>query len=504
MGTGVSTAIIAYRRAEGVMDAVWAAADEAAAALHGEPRETAGRVLRTCRALDAGTRLLMCATVDAPDYKARDAAATRVTHAGTVLRLSRDLTHARGDARKSIGVVVAADDVTIDGAGHAISGFAFGLVVVPGRRNVAIRNLRVTGAALGGIMALCVDGVTLTNVVVVDGGADMGVCCLACTDVTAVDCAVRALHHTPASALSSSGFHARYCRRVRFQRCAVTDLRCEAGGCCGFITLGCMDVDFAACAVNGLASGRIVRQALGHTCSAVFPFLSANVRVRGVRVRNVAGSCDDAHGISVFACPGRVSIAACDIHDVSTGSVYGPAPGSGAKATGVEVCVALSVRLCDVRVRTVVASRPQDRQCAGFAVGTCAGVLLVRCSASDIRCVNGYPPGADPGTEPLPRGVAFGWAPDVRRRFIGVADHTRLIACSAADCDIGFDLFNHRGADLRECIGTRCRQAVFHDDAHEVRRASCSMCSECFIAGKVVIHNEGGANRVHADGADDV
>jgi hypothetical protein len=373
MGTQFSTTAVALRRAGDVMGGVWERAREAAA---GAP--AARRLVRTCKAMDAGSRLLLCATVDAAPYRTRGAAAVQVLRSGARLRLRADLRREGAYGRAAIAVVIAADDVTLDGQGRRVAGFPFGVVVVPGCRRVVIRNIIVDAAAVAGLMALCVDGVTLDNVRIVGGGADMGICLLACTDIVAAECTVAGVHHMPATALSSSGIHARYCRRVRFDRCSVTDLRCEAGGCVGIMALGCLGVDVDDCVVDGLASGTIVRQALGHTCSGVFPFLSADVRVRRCRVRNVAGSCDDAHGVSVFACPGVVEVQACDINDVSTGGVAG----SGAKATGVEVCVAVSVAVTDVHVHTVVAGRPQDRQCAGFATGTCVGVVLTRCSAA--------------------------------------------------------------------------------------------------------------------------
>lgn len=391
--------------------------------------------------------------------------------------------HWRAPSPNCAAVTVLSSNVVLDLGGHtllvdALQRGVVAIAVGDGRvplHNVTVGNGVVAGGTLYGVAAALVDGLVLSGLhaeglTPADAAAvPAAVFIAACDGANITGCTAERVHGV---ANSLNAFHVRLSAGVTFEDCSVSGVHNDAGGCVGFGASACDELHYRRCVAEQLSTGNLLPPgSMGHTCIGFLPFLCTQTRVVHCAARHVAGSCDDAHGISVFVCPARVLVADCVFEDVSTG--FG-VTGTGAKSTGAEVMVSSDVHVARCTARRIAARRPQDGQCAGFSTGMTAGVSFTDCAASDVRCV-----GMGTGSKNGPGGVGFGWAPDPRAMFIGPSEHTAYTRCTAEACDVGFDLFNHVAPQLKSCSARHVRVKEVSGPPFEERVLTCDVCSEC-------------------------
>ena len=375
--------------------------------------------------------------------------------------------HSQEFSNTCIGVAVAANTQGVEVRNGRLLGFGLYGVVAVESTDLRLHGLQISGAR-------CRDVATSCAGILLFGCGDSAVTHCSVTDVR-VDC------------MGYVGVNIKLSRNVVVDYCTVWNVRNGSGGATAFAVLGCNDVNVRACRMVDMSTGGTAGPT-GHTCSGVLVSLCTAVAVTLCRILNVRGSCDDAHGVAIFVCGSSIRVLKCNIEHVTSG--FTPVA-TGAKATGIEVIGANAVVVEDCVVRTVLAMRPQDLQCAAFAAGTCTDVTFRRCRASHVRCLD------HSGTKPKPSadgiGVAFGWGPDPRPAFVKPALSTRYISCYAEHCDVGFDFFMSIGAVLEGCTAKAVRESV-RDDPMEARTLTCNACSECTPSLSTRIVNQGHGN----------
>lgn len=375
---------------------------------------------------------------------------------------------------------------------HAASAFkgCAGIVAVPltaePLSNVTICCGFVRNFDVYGVAAFGVDHITLERLVVQNlRNADMainsvGLFLAGCDYSTISWCACE---KSRVVSIAHSALQLRFCDNTSVSDCRVLSQQNDAGGCVGISAVGCADIQFLRNHVGGIHVGEVLApHSSGQTALGMFPMVCVRVRIKDCHVSRVTGSCDDAHGLSIFICPADVTVSACTFDQINTG--FRSATLSGAKVTGVEVMLSTAVVVETCKVKNITGSSPQDGQVAGYSSGGTSHVTFSRCSARHISC------GDTPGS-----GVGFGWAPDPRKVFIALSENTVFSTCVAQDCDIAFDLFMHKDAKIIDCKGKNTRKLLLFNDPAVSRTLTCNACSECPIAKRTVVRNTGSGNR---------
>lgn len=232
---------------------------------------------------------------------------------------------------------------------------------------------------------------------------------------------------------------------------------------CGYVTTtGCTAKDFQTHFINNLSTP-------GHTCIGFIPTFCQNLTYVDCTATGMTGCCDDCHGMSVFLS------AAVAVNGFQTSAILdgaGPA-GKGAKATGLEVYSlgGTGVKLTDCTASNIRAINPEDLQAAGFSAWG-PTIEFLRCSASDVTVQN------DANVSDM-RGIGFGWAPDPRAEFSNTAASFVLYSyCSAANCDVAFDTWNHVLSTWANTTSTNCAVSYLVEPG-ATRSFTCDGCSEC-------------------------
>jgi hypothetical protein len=403
----------------------------------------------------------------------------------------------RPSADNLAAIRIVCSDVTLDLqtntleklAASAFTGCA-GIVAVPlaaePLSNVIIccgfiRNFDVYGVAVFGV-----DNVTLQRLVVQNlRNADMavnsiGIFVAGCDHSKVAWCACE---KSRVASIAHSAMQLRFCNGTEVSDCRVLSQFNNAGGCTGISAVGCADVQFLRNHVGGIHVGEVLApHSLGQTALGLFPMVCVRVLINDCHVSRVTGSCDDAHGLSVFICPKNVTVSGCTFDQINTG--FRSATHSGAKVTGVEVMLSTAVVVETCKVKNVTGSAPQDGQVAGYSSGGTSHVTFSRCSARQISC------GDSAGS-----GVGFGWAPDPRKPFIALSEDTVFSTCVAQDCDVAFDLFMHKNARIIDCKAKNVKKLLLFNDATVSRTLTCNPCSECPTPKRTVVPNTGSGNR---------
>ena len=135
---------------------------------------------------------------------------------------------------------------------------------------------------------------------------------------------------------------------------------------------------------------------------------ASDILVEQCNISDIAGSCDDAHGISLFV------VSDATVRNVTVENVTDGRGGRGAKATGIEVYGLVNNQPSNVlvencEVRDISAISPGDLQAAGFSIAG-KGVTFKNCEAYNVTVsgANRVDP-TSPGYA-----IGFGWAPDIR------------------------------------------------------------------------------------------
>ncbi|MFM7375674.1 MAG: hypothetical protein ACKO39_11060, partial [Chthoniobacterales bacterium] len=181
------------------------------------------------------------------------------------------------------------------------------------------------------------------------------------------------------------------------------------------------------------------------------------VLVTDCLVENVAGSIDDAHGISFF---GVTNVTASNVVVRNVQDGFNTLGLGGSKATGIEVfgnpmVDNSGITLVDCHASDIRANSPGDLAANGFSAAG-GGITLIGCTASNVTVVgtNLLNPRASPG-----RGNGFGWAPDIRINYQYNAWNVTYDNCTATKCDVGFDTFNHQNSTWINPVSTKNRTA---------------------------------------------
>ena len=337
-----------------------------------------------------------------------------------------------------------------------------------------------------GVAAIGADGVRIERVVVQNlQNKDMavnsvGIFVAGCDGADVTWCACE---QVTVSSIAHSAIQARFCNGVNVSDCRVQSQLNASGGCTGISAGCCADVTLLRNTVGGIHVGEIIApHSVGQTALGLFPMCCVRVAIEDCHVSRVTGSCDDAHGVSVFICPKTVKVVGCTFDQINTG--FRSATRSGAKVTGVEVMLSTYVLVQKCVATNITGSAPQDGQVAGFTSGGTSRVTFSACTARQISC------GDTAGS-----GVGFGWAPDPRKIFIQLAEDTVFKSCVAEDCDVAYDLFMHKNAVVMSCTAKNVRRLLLFNDSTQSRTLTCNACSECPSGKRTVVRNKGSGNR---------
>ncbi len=200
---------------------------------------------------------------------------------------------------------------------------------------------------------------------------------------------------------------------------------------------------------------------------------ASQVRVENCKITDIDGSCDDAHGISLFVVSDAV-VRKTTVERVSDGR-----GGRGAKATGIEIYGLVNDQPSDIlvencNVRDISAISPGDLQAAGYSIAG-KGVTLSKCKADKV-IVSGPNPinAAAPGV-----GIGFAWAPDIRPEYTYAALEARIKDCTASNCQVGFDTFYFQNSTFGNITSRKNGVAKKEEPAGIERIFYCDECSEC-------------------------
>lgn len=215
----------------------------------------------------------------------------------------------------------------------------------------------------------------------------------------------------------------------------------------------------------------------GATATAVVSAIeegSANdITVENCKISDIKGSCDDAHGISLFVVS-NATVSKVTVENVSDGR-----GGRGAKATGIEIYGLVGDKSSNIlvencRVKNISAISPGDLQAAGFSVAG-KGVTFSKCVAENVT-VSGMNP-VDPTAPGY--GIGFAWAPDIRPEYTYAALDVKIENCTASNCQVGFDTFYFQDSTWTKIKSIKNDVAIKEESTEVVRTLYCDQCSEC-------------------------
>ena len=258
------------------------------------------------------------------------------------------------------------------------------------------------------------------------------------------------------------------CQYITITNNNINKILNRAGVCSGISFISCAYANTCQINISDLSTGTMSNDnAPGHTAIGLVPTQSSNLYFSNCVGCNILGGCDDAHFISLYW------VTNCTVDSCRCSSIIDGTSGKGAKATGFEVYGIRDVSNANIIVRNclaenIKATNPGDKQAAGFSVAG-SGITIANCTAKNvIVCGSGSEPGF---------GVGFGWAPDIRAINIYVANNVTYDNCTAKDCQIGFDTFNHSNSrwicpkmiDCCENFASFVAEKIYY----------CDKCSEC-------------------------
>lgn len=380
-------------------------------------------------------------------------------------------------------IVITADDVVLDMSQHSLTG-KFGPedgrnagILILGGNNVTVENGALLNMAFRGVWAVGVAGLSVQEVLVSGLTFDdlvtrdvcpAGIFVFLCHDVTIASCTVQYMYVT---ADVTAGIFLAATRRVGVRDCAVSNIVNYDGSVQGFCSYASAELAWSGCRASDLRSffnGNI--RTGGHTVLGFLPCLSAALKVESCSARNILGSRDDCHGMSIFLC------ALAEVVGFEADTVIdGPPPyDTGAKATGLEV-YGWGVTVVDSSASNIRAINPQDKQAAGFSAWGTA-ISFTRCTATSVAVHDA----AGNHTPALGHGVGFGWAPDPRPALRDTpAKGVVYDRCVANDCQVGFDTWYHQdsvwtsveapacGTPILEQLDPPGKRTLFADPASE-------------------------------------
>lgn len=399
-------------------------------------------------------------------------------------------------------ITITCSGVTLDLGQHCLSAqigdSSQGLIGIHVKEagDVTIRNGTLANMCLYGIHASLVTNLTIDGVMVtgleyrnlnIRNATPCGIQVSFAAGVTISNCTSQYFY---ALSDSSAAFQLLGVIGATVSGCTAAHLVNYDGAVQGYNYLLCLDVVTSNCVARDFRSyfnGNI--RTHGHTVLGFIPIGCVGLRYTDCRSIDMVGSCDDAHGMSIFL------NAAVEVDGfTATGVVDGPAPyNTGAKATGLEVYgVDIGIRHCTVEQITAI--NPQDRQAAGFSAWG-RGITFEKCHAASVKACDGD--GLE-GPE-IGIGTGFGWAPDPRRAFRTVtARDVRYVNCTASNCQVGFDTWNHLDSIWIDYVARECGTDLLIEGPEATRTLIGNPGSECNPPISVTLENQARDNRFFA------
>jgi len=377
-------------------------------------------------------------------------------------------------------ITVEANNVTIDMRGHSLKSTTTNFKTT-GISAVLSENFRLTDGkiknmGLAGVQCTFCANVAITKIEVDGLNAEdtvtftvpTGILTSECLGVLIDDCLVKNMDVRTASA---AGIQCTATFASKVTNCCVKDLLNRDGACSGIGHVASSDILIDSCILNNIQTKFIDNlNTQGHTAIGIIPTLSENIVITRCIVCNVAGCCDDAHGMSVFLCQN-----ATVKHSKVSGVIDGlGAAKKGAKATGIEV-YGTNVTVRDCFVKNITAINPEDKQATGFSSGASTNTQFLRCKAKNVKVFDAQ----GNHTANLGYGTGFGWAPDPRPSLILPTVNVLYQDCVAKDCQVGFDSWFHQNSVWDRVVSIDNEIAVLNLGADAERTLTCGPCSEC-------------------------
>ena len=356
-------------------------------------------------------------------------------------RLTNDIIWKAGE-EATAAICIFADDVTIDLNGFALHIEPWSLksqiaaILVwddkSDRQNVTIKNGNIINAGYRGIWAHGVSKLTIEDLLIsgltfndldTRTAFPAGIYINQCADVTISSATVQYGYVT---ADVAAGIVLMKSLGAAVTDCNISNFTNNDGSMQGYAAYESKSILWTGCSVEQLQSffHANIRTG-GHTAIGFMPCICAELEIIDCSARNIIGSRDDCHGMSIFICAeAKASGFFADT------VVDGPAPYHiGAKATGLEV-YGWGVTVENCEVSNIFANCPQDRQSAGFAMWG-SDINVKGCVANNVQVFDAQ---GEPSTE-HGLGVGFGWAPDPRPEFCHTpAEKVLYEACVAQEC----------------------------------------------------------------------
>lgn len=375
-------------------------------------------------------------------------------------------------------ILILSKDVTLDFQNHTLTSVTTpfnttGIVAILSENltikngtlaNLAYRGIDCTACLNVVIKEITVDGLNIENTAVYT--VPVGILVSASSTVFVDKCTVKNINVKTGSC---TGIQMTAVIFSTISNCEILNLLNRDGVCSGIGHVLCDFATVKSCTLNGIETQFINNlNTQGHTAIGLIPFLSTNLLLTGCNISNITGSCDDAHGISVFECT-NATVKNCKVENVLDGA--GPAQ-TGAKATGIEV-YGSDVLVIKCSAKNITAINPQDKQATGFSCAQGSRIKFIKCHAKLVKVVdqNGN------HNPSLGFGTGFGWAPDPR--IIEPAINVLYKHCSAKYCQVGFDSWFHIESTWDD-VHAKCNDInVLNQDSSAQRTLSCDACSQC-------------------------
>lgn len=365
-----------------------------------------------------------------------------------------------------------------DSSQHLVGIFVFGA------SNVTIKNGALTNMCLYGIQAELVEQLTIENINIsgleysnknIRGASPAGIQVNLAKSVCISDCQLQYFY---VSADSCSGIQLLNTLTGTVENCTASNLYNYAGMVTGFCYAKSSGISTVKCHADGVQShfGGNIRTG-GHTVLGFLPVLCYNLEFDNCSAKNITGSCDDCHGMSVFI---NAVVKVNNFH--ADGVTDGVTQfNTGAKATGLEV-YGVDVQITNCTVNNIRAINPQNKLSTGFSVWG-AGMSLSHCTASNVSVSNDI---KDQNIL-IGTGTGFGWAPDPRLTHTGAIDVT-YDNCKAINCQVGFDTWNHIDSKWITPSYQNCAINILVEPGG-VRTVYGAPCTECNPPVTITINN---------------
>lgn len=419
-----------------------------------------------------------------------------------IYTLASDITWSPPSGSAATAITIVGNDITLDLGGHCLSAAigdssqAIVGIKVLGANGVSIlqgtlANMGLYGIQATHVSALTIDGVTVTGVeyrnLNIRNATPCGIQVSFALGVSITNCTSQYFYTLSDSA---AAFQLLGVLGGTVSGCIAANMVNYDGAVQGFNYLLCSDITTTNCTAQDFQSyfnGNI--RTHGHTVLGFIPIACIGLSYIACSSTNMIGSCDDAHGMSVFL------NALVTVEDfTATGVLDGPAPyNTGAKATGLEV-YGIGISILNCTVSNITAINPQDKQAAGFSAwGT--DISFSGCKATSVTVLD---IAGNTGSE-VGIGTGFGWAPDPRKMFCYVpATSVSYLGCMAVDCLVGFDTWNHISSTWTGNIAENCSVPVLIEGPDATRTLIGNPASECNPPIKVSLTNQARDNVINA------